>query len=110
VVDFGTVRQFSTQGRFVSVRHDGDVAKWGSAGIADLDYTLSATSGFTAPGGVFTSAAGQTRRHIVQVDTNTTGLKTGTLTIQSNAPDEPTRVVQLRANVVQFGRGGDGEG
>lgn len=110
IVDFGTVRAGSTHGRLVPVTNAGLTSRWGPNGVADLVYTLTATGPFSAPTGQFSSSAGTSRRHIVALDATTPGLKTGTLTIASNAPDEPARVVQLRANVVRIGQGGGNGG
>jgi len=111
VIDFGTVRQGSTHGRFFPVTNTGLTSRWGANGVADLHYTLAASTGFIAPGGQFSASAGGSNRHLLLLDASTPGLKVGTLTIQSDAPDEPTRVVQLKANVVRFGKyGGGGDG
>lgn len=110
VIDFGTVRASATHARLFPVTNSGLTSRWGNNGVADLRYTLSATGAFVGPGGQFSAAANSSNRHLLVLDASTPGLKTGTLTIQSNAPDEPVRVVQLRANVVRFSKGGGSGG
>ncbi|MGE0002522.1 MAG: hypothetical protein AB7F50_02230 [Fimbriimonadaceae bacterium] len=110
IVDLGTVRQGSTHARLVPVSNAGLTSRWGANGVANLLYSLSTTGPFSAPGGQFSAAAGTTNRHLLVLDASTTGLKTGTMTVQSNAPDEPARVIQLRANVVRFSLGGGNGG
>ncbi|HRJ26764.1 MAG TPA: hypothetical protein PLO61_04545 [Fimbriimonadaceae bacterium] len=100
LVDFGTVRRNSTQTRQVSVFNTGDTALFGANGIGSLRYQLTASAGFSAPSGLFTRTASATpNTHTIQMDTTTPGLKTGTITIGSNAPDEPIRVILVRGRV-----------
>lgn len=101
VVDFGTVVQNSVAQQVVQVGNAGDVAMWGAAGVASISYSLSATNGFGAPGGTFTDAAGGgLNSHTITMNTATTGIKTGTLTISGNAPDEPIRTISITGRVV----------
>ena len=44
--------------------------------------------------------AGSGNSHTIEMDTSVLGLKSGTLTISSNAPDGPQRVVSLLGEVV----------
>lgn len=86
VIDFGQVRR----GRpapvvNLTVTNDGDVARWTSAGIATLNYSLSAGPGFAAPAGLFVNTAGQARQHAVSMPTATVGAKNATLSITHNA-------------------------
>jgi hypothetical protein len=100
-VDFGQVALGATAEQPVSVTNIGDVALWTAAGIADLSYTLSASAGFSAPGGSFVEAAGGgSNSHLLAMDTSSAGPKNGTLTILSNAPEQPVRVVALTGEVV----------
>ncbi len=103
VLDFGRIPVRSVVGRQFPILNSGDVALWTANGIAPLRYTLSANGGFVAPAGQFSAAAGVENRHLITLDASTPGLKTGTLTITSDAPDEPVRVVQLQALVVGVG-------
>jgi hypothetical protein len=101
VIDFGTVTQNSVAQQPVTVTNAGNVALWTAAGIANLNYTLAASSGFTAPAGPFVEPPGGTgNTHTLAMDTGTPGTKSGTLTIASDAPDEPVRVVTLTGEVV----------
>lgn len=101
LVDFGQVTQGSTAQQSVSVGNAGDTALFGATGIDSLVYTLSTGAGFTAPAGAFVDAAGGTlNSHSISMDTSTVGPKAASLTIASNAPDEPARVVMLIGEVV----------
>jgi hypothetical protein len=101
-IDFGTVVQnAAAPTRSVVVSNAGDTALWTANGIATLAYSLSASAGFTAPGGNFTDAATPGgNSHTLSMATSTTGPKSGTLTILSNDPDQPARTVTLVGNVV----------
>jgi hypothetical protein len=67
-----------------------------------LEYTLSATAGFTAPAGSFTRLAGPgSDSHTIGMDTSTPGGKTGTATVHSNSLDAPTFNVGLSGTVLR---------
>ena len=96
VIDFGTVEVGATATDTITVFNAGNVALFSGAGISTLNYTLSASAGFAAPAGSFLDAAGGSANgHILTMDTSTPGTKTGTLTIASDDPDQPARVVTL---------------
>jgi hypothetical protein len=102
VIDFGSIAVGGSATQPLSVSNAGNVALWTAAGISNLRYTLTPSSGFTAPTGVFTDAAGGgANSHLLSMDTSTPGHKTGTLTIRSDDPDQPSRVVTLVGDVVQ---------
>lgn len=108
VIDFGQIPQNSSAQQSLSVSNSGDVALWSTAGIATLTYSLSASAGFTAPAGTYNELpGGGGNNHTLTMNTTTLGVKTGTVTINSNAPDEPARVVQLTGEVVSAGLRGD---
>jgi len=68
----------------------------------DLDYTLSATAGFTAPAGSFSILPGAAAlMHTLSMSTATPGALAGTLTIASDAVDEPNRAVSLAGTVLR---------
>ncbi len=101
VLNFGTVTQGSPASLPLSVSNAGNTALFGANGIANLGYSLVASSGFTAPGGTFNDAAGGgVNSHTITMNTSTVGPKSGTITINSNAPDEPARVVMVTGTVV----------
>jgi endonuclease/exonuclease/phosphatase family metal-dependent hydrolase len=104
-IDFGQGLSFSTMESAVTVTHAGDVAKWGANGLSNLEFTLEASPGFFAPAGTFVVPPGSSQNRIVSVDTSTPGLKTGTLVIRSNDPDQPERTVALVAYVLPLGLG-----
>jgi hypothetical protein len=67
----------------------------------NLDYSFSATAGFTAPAGNFSlpplaPPGGQP----IDMSTATAGVKSGTLTITSDAPDDPTIGIPLSGTVL----------
>jgi hypothetical protein len=100
-IDFGEVLQNSSAQRTLTVTNNGDVVLWTATGIANLSYSLSASTGFTAPSGTFVEAAGGSGNdHVITMATSTPGVKHGTLTIASNAPDEPSREITLDGVVV----------
>ena len=66
----------------------------------DLEYTLSAPTGFAAPGNIYLVGAGQTLEHEITMDTATVGAKVGGLDVNSNDLDDPTWTVGLSGTVV----------
>ncbi len=99
-INFGTVTQGSTAQQAITVSNAGNTGLWNVAGIANLSYTLAASSGFTAPGGGFVDTASPGgNAHTISMNTSTTGPKNGTLTIASNDLDQPTLIVNLVGNV-----------
>ncbi|MCK6455722.1 MAG: hypothetical protein L6Q92_04235 [Phycisphaerae bacterium] len=101
VLDFGSVPQGSTAEQVLTVLNSANTTLWTAAGIANLNYTLSATAGFSAPGGAFSDAPGGAGNdHTIAMDTSTPGPKNGTLSIASDSVDEPVRVVTLIGTVV----------
>ena len=100
VLDFGTVPVGDTAQLDLDVFNAGDVAIWTDLGIADLRYSMSTTAGFSAPAGQFLEqAGGGANTHTITMDTAAEGVFTGTLTIASNAPDQPSFVVTLMGEV-----------
>lgn len=100
VLDFGRAYQGFPSYQTLTVFNSGDVDLWGANGIANLRYSMEASAGFRAPSGSFTDGAGGGgNTHLIEMDTSTLGVKTGTLTLFSNAPDEPERIVVLMGQV-----------
>jgi hypothetical protein len=100
-IDFGQVALNSVAQQPLNVSNSGDVVKWTATGIATLIYSLASSAGVTAPGGSFNAPAGGAgNNHTITIDTSTPGLFNGTVTINSNSPDEPARVVTVTAEVV----------
>jgi hypothetical protein len=101
-IDFGTVVQGSPPPtRTLVVGNNGDVLRWTQAGIAPLTYSMSASSGFSAPAGSFSDVAGGTMNsHTVSMSTSTLGTRNGTITITTNDPERPTVIVPLTGIVV----------
>jgi len=66
-----------------------------------LDYSLAAPSGFTAPSGTFHEAAGAAANsHTLGMSTSSVGVKTGTLTMTTDAPDSLSKPVALSGRVL----------
>ena len=104
VIDFGQVTQGAPAEEVLNVWNAGDVALWTAAGIADLNYELSASAGFSAPAGAHADPAGDPgNEHVITMDTSTVGPMNGILTITSDAPDEPSRQVTLVGEVTAPG-------
>lgn len=111
VLDFGIVPQNSLAATILNVSNLGDINLWGAAGIDDLDYTLAASAGFTAPGGAFSAIAGAAPiQHLILMDTTAPGVKSGVLTLSSDAADDPVRQITLIGEVVAAGVEGDVDG
>ncbi|MGD9789931.1 MAG: GC-type dockerin domain-anchored protein [Phycisphaerales bacterium] len=101
VINFGQVPVGGLASQSITISNAGNTALWTTAGISNLTYTLSASSGFGAPGASFSDApGGGTNSHNISMFTATPGIKTGTLTITSSDPDQPTRLVTLMGEVV----------
>jgi hypothetical protein len=101
MLDFGQVAQGAPAQMGLTVSNAGNTALWTAAGIANLNYSLAASAGLGAPTGSFVAAPGTSgNTHTITLDTSTPGPFTGTVTINSNAPDEPARVVLVMANIV----------
>ncbi len=102
VIDFGSVRQgFKPVSRFLTVGHAGNTALWTAAGLQNLQYSLTIPAGYSGPTGPFNLAPGAANNsHEIILDTKVPGFKNVSLTLQSNDPDQPTRVVTLRGYVI----------
>jgi len=100
-INFGQVNQNATAQQTLNVSNGADVTKWTVAGIANLSYSLAPTAGFTAPGGSFSAPPGGAgNNHTITMNTANLGTFNGTVTINSNSPDEPARIVQLTGQVI----------
>jgi len=66
----------------------------------DLDYSMTAPSGFTAPGSSYSLGAGEHLDHEIDISTGTVGEKSGDLEIDSNDGEDPTWYVSLSGTVV----------
>lgn len=76
------------------------VSNAASAPAEDLEYSLTAPSGFTAPVGPFSAGPGVEQNHVVTMETDSSGLKSGDLEIDSNDLDDPTLYVALSGTVL----------
>lgn len=104
-IDFGVVTVGASATRTLTVTNSANLALWSKDGtgwgIDELTYTLAASSGFSAPAGTFTeNAGGGSNNHTITMNTATPGCKTGTITINSDDPDVPARVVTVTGLVV----------
>ena len=101
-INFGTVNVGDPAIQSLLIGNGADAAKWTTAGIDGLDYSMAASVGFTAPAGSFSDAAGGgSNSHAIAMDTSTPGMKSGTVTITTDAPDQPTLVVMLVGEVIE---------
>jgi len=69
--------------------------------LDDLDYTLSASVGFTAPAGSFSLAEGGNGSHLIGMSTASAGALAGSLTISTDDPGHPTLDVSLTGTVLR---------
>jgi endonuclease/exonuclease/phosphatase family metal-dependent hydrolase len=66
-----------------------------------LDYSFTAPAGFTAPGGGFQLASGApAAQHAIATTPGGFGPRAGSLTIASDDPDQPAKLVALTATVL----------
>jgi hypothetical protein len=118
-LDFGTVLQGSNAQLPLIVTNIADVAMWSKSGtgtgIDALTYSLGATSGFGAPAGTFNESANPGApvgiQHQISMDTTAIGVRSGTLMIATDDPENPTIIVQLSGTIaspVDFDVNNDG--
>ncbi len=70
------------------------------APAGNLEYTLTAPAGFTAPTYGYALGSGQHLDHEITMDASTVGSKSGDLEINSNDGEDPTWYVSLSGTVV----------
>jgi hypothetical protein len=100
-INFGQVPQNASATQNVTVTHAGNTGLWTVAGLQSLTFTFAASAGFTAPAGSFNRTPGSTGSvHAITMNTSTLGVKNGTITITSNDPDQPTRIINVTGEVV----------
>jgi hypothetical protein len=94
-LDLGTVIVGGTAAADLSVANV-------ATGLADdLDYSLAAPVGFTAPAGGFSALPGATATlHAIGLDTGAAAAHAGNLTIASDDPDNPSSSVALTGTVL----------
>ncbi len=118
-VDFGVVPIGGVAEQTITIENTTSVALFSKAedgsGIDTLNYTLSASAGFMTPAGPFIEPAGDDgsggNTHAITMDTSTAGVFDGTLTISSDDPDEPAKVITLHGVVIanfDYDANGDG--
>lgn len=92
---FGTVILGATATQSLAVSNSA------STPADELNYTLTAPSGFSAPGGSFTANAGAgANSHTITMLTASAGVKSGNLTIASDDVDYPSKLVALSGTVL----------
>jgi hypothetical protein len=67
----------------------------------ELDYSLAAPAGFSAPAGTFQVLPGGTDLPAIGMDAGTPGFKAGTLAVTSDDPDRPAVDVALSGTVLE---------
>ncbi|MDX9912437.1 MAG: GC-type dockerin domain-anchored protein [Phycisphaerales bacterium] len=108
VLFFGPVAQGAPASINIHVSNVGSTALWTASGIDTLKYTMVGDGNFTPPVGNFTdSAGGASNTHAISINTSVAGPLSGSITINSNAPDEPARVVLFVGSVQGSGCLGD---
>lgn len=76
------------------------VSNGASAPADDLEYSLTAPAGFTAPGGSFSAGPDVEQDHVITMETSSSGGKAGDLDVDSNDLDDPTWYVALSGTVL----------
>ncbi|MBS1706519.1 MAG: hypothetical protein JST40_11645 [Armatimonadetes bacterium] len=99
-LDFGLVDMDQYVALPFDILNSANTSLWTTDGIANLNYTMASTTGVTVPAGSFSVVAGSSRQHNAVLNTATSGLKSGTITISSDAPNHPTRVINWSAIIV----------
>ncbi len=109
VLDLGRIKVGSPIELQLVVSNAGDVALWQRddsiaappGGIQPLRYSLVGDGPIGVPTGAFRDdAGGEGNTHEITVDTSAVGPFSATVCIESNAPDEPTRLVRIGGEVV----------
>lgn len=101
MVDFGRVRQGTTQQRVISIGNGGDTALWSASGINSLHYSITLPAPFsTAPGPFISNAGGALNSHTITMNTATAGSFTTNLVLTTDDPDNPTKNVLVKGYVV----------
>lgn len=100
-LDFGFVDQGQIVSKTIGVTNSADVNLWTTAGISPLKYSFTGTTGVTVPSGTQSAAANTTNQHTITLNTNTPGLLSGSITVTSDDPDNPTVTIPWVAVVVQ---------
>lgn len=85
-----------------TVANGADVGLWSSAGASPLRYTLSASPGILlSGGGPFAAAPGAPGNiHEIALSTARAGPYSGTVTIATDDPDQPVRIVVVSGYVI----------
>lgn len=100
-IDFGYVSQGSTATAQIQIQNTGNTALWTTNGIADLRYTFNTSGNFYGPAGLFSdNIAAGAQTHNININTSTSGRKTGTVTISTNDPLNPTLTINCTGVVV----------
>lgn len=107
-INFGTVAQNSVATQTIQITNAANIAFSRSGtgfGIEPLSFSFATTTGFSIQQGngpftrTATAAPAQANTYTIVMNTSATGNQTGTLTITSNDPDVPTRVLTLVGTV-----------
>jgi len=103
-IAFGSVPVNSSAQVNIQVSNGANLALWSKdgtgRGIDVLNYSMAASSGFTAPGGSFAdTVGGGVNSHFISMNTSSPGPKAGTLTITSDDADTPVLVINITGTV-----------
>ena len=108
-INLGTIPQSTPTTYSLTITNAADLSRYskdGSGwGIDPLSYALAIAGAdftITGPAGPFERPAAPgspANTHSIALDTSTTGPKSGSVTITSDDPDSPTRIITIIANV-----------
>ncbi len=102
-VNFGSVFLDATAQQTLTVTNVGDLVLFDF--VDDLDYSLSASTGFNAPAGTFSElAGGGGNGHTITMDTGAVGPLSGTVVVASDDPEAPSLNVAASGNVLAHAR------
>lgn len=100
---FGKVALGSFAELLLTVSNAGNTAKWTANGISTLTYALSVSGSVSGPIGNYAAAAGASGNvHSILLNTSSAGVKSGSVTLTSNDPDTPSKVVSYSGEVFQY--------
>jgi hypothetical protein len=110
-IDFGVVIPGEVAEVVIEVGNAGELERWGG-GIATVVYQFQAPAPFGAPPRSFHDAAGGgLNEHIITIEPPPgPGPLEADLIITSNAPDDPMRLIRMRAQVALCRADVDGDG
>lgn len=102
-IDFGLMTVGTIAQRNFNVTNSADVALWSVNGIQNLKYTMSTSNAaISVPSGQQSATPGNSNTHTATFAPISPGHYSGTITITSDSPLNPTRTISWSAHVLGF--------